>query len=63
MVFVFVNKSSLTKQRTKQVATAKMNLAEEIELEAYVQRPEKLSAAEITAICQEVRARDCCCCC
>merc|ERR1719345_86895 len=35
------------------VCTAKMNLSEEIELEDYVQRPEKLSAAEITAICQE----------
>ena len=30
-----------------------MNLHEEVELEDYVQRPEKLSAAEITAICQE----------
>jgi 26S proteasome regulatory subunit T3 len=36
-----------------QVATAKMNLHEEVELEDYVQRPEKLSAAEITSICQE----------
>jgi 26S proteasome regulatory subunit T3 len=36
-----------------QVATAKMNLHEEIDLEDYVQRPEKLSAAEITAVCQE----------
>lgn len=36
-----------------QVSTAKMNLSEEIDLEDYVQRPEKLSAAEITAICQE----------
>jgi len=36
-----------------QVCTAKMNLHEEIDLEDYVQRPEKLSAAEIHAICQE----------
>ncbi len=36
-----------------QVNTAKMNLHEEVDLEDYVQRPEKLSAAEITAICQE----------
>lgn len=36
-----------------QVCTAKMNLSEDIDLEDYVQRPEKLSAAEITAICQE----------
>lgn len=30
-----------------------MNLADEVDLEDYVSRPEKLSAAEITAICQE----------
>lgn len=36
-----------------QVCTAKMNLSDEIDLEDYIQRPEKLSAAEITAICQE----------
>jgi len=36
-----------------QVCTAKMNLSEEVNLEEFVQRPEKLSAAEISAICQE----------
>jgi len=36
-----------------QVATAKMNLHESIDLEEFVARPEKLSAAEITAVCQE----------
>jgi len=36
-----------------QVVTAKMNLHEEVDLEDFVSRPEKLSAAEITAICQE----------
>mmetsp|Transcript_13858 Transcript_13858/g.20923 ORF Transcript_13858/g.20923 Transcript_13858/m.20923 type:complete len:409 (+) Transcript_13858:40-1266(+) len=36
-----------------QVCTAKMNLSEEINIEDYVQRPEKLSAADISAICQE----------
>jgi len=36
-----------------QVCTAKMNLSEEIELEDFVQRPEKLSAADISSICQE----------
>lgn len=35
------------------VCTAKMNLAEDIDLEDYVQRPEKLSAAEIACIAQE----------
>jgi len=36
-----------------QVCTSKMNLSEEIDLEDYVQRPEKLTAAEIASICQE----------
>jgi 26S proteasome regulatory subunit T3 len=36
-----------------QVVTSRMNLSEEIDLEDFVQRPEKLSAAEITSICQE----------
>eukprot|EP00002_Diphylleia_rotans_P008279 TRINITY_DN1802_c0_g1_i1.p1 TRINITY_DN1802_c0_g1~~TRINITY_DN1802_c0_g1_i1.p1 ORF type:complete len:419 (-),score=114.04 TRINITY_DN1802_c0_g1_i1:175-1431(-) len=36
-----------------QVATAKMNLSEEVDLEDYVSRPDKISAAEIQAICQE----------
>ncbi|CAJ0746094.1 19112_t:CDS:10 [Entrophospora sp. SA101] len=33
--------------------TAKMNLSEEVDLEDYVSRPDKLSGAEIHAICQE----------
>jgi len=36
-----------------QVCTNKMNLSEEVDLEDYVSRSEKLSAAEITSICQE----------
>lgn len=36
-----------------QACTAKMNLAEEVNLEEFVQRPEKVSAAEIACICQE----------
>jgi len=36
-----------------QVCTQKMNLSDEIDLEDYIQRPEKLSAAEIASICQE----------
>lgn len=36
-----------------QVATSKMNLADEVDIEDFVSRPEKLSAAEITAVCQE----------
>jgi 26S proteasome regulatory subunit T3 len=34
--------------------TAKMNLSDEIDLEDYVSRPEKISCAEISSICQEV---------
>ena len=36
-----------------QVVTGKMNLAEEVELEEFVSRPDKISGAEIAAICQE----------
>lgn len=30
-----------------------MNLSDEVDLEDYVSRPDKISAAEISAICQE----------
>jgi ATP-dependent 26S proteasome regulatory subunit len=44
-----------------QVCTNKMNLSDEVDLEDYVGRTDKISAAEITSICQEagmqVRAR------
>jgi len=36
-----------------QVCTSKMNLSEEVDLEDYVSRPDKLSGADIAAICQE----------
>merc|ERR1711887_455513 len=36
-----------------QVCTAKMNLSDEVDLEDYVSRPDKISAADIHAICQE----------
>eukprot|EP00029_Vermamoeba_vermiformis_P000795 TRINITY_DN10986_c0_g1_i1.p1 TRINITY_DN10986_c0_g1~~TRINITY_DN10986_c0_g1_i1.p1 ORF type:complete len:421 (-),score=113.77 TRINITY_DN10986_c0_g1_i1:78-1340(-) len=36
-----------------QVITSKMNLSEEVDLEDYVSRPDKISNADITAICQE----------
>lgn len=35
--------------------TSKMNLSEEVDLEDYVARPDKISGADINAICQEVR--------
>lgn len=36
-----------------QVTTNKMNLSEEVDLEDFINRPEKISAADIAAICQE----------
>ena len=33
--------------------TGKMNLSEEVDLEDYVSRPDKLSGAEIASICQQ----------
>ncbi len=35
------------------VSTGKMNLSEEVDLEDYVARPDKISGADINAICQE----------
>ena len=34
--------------------TANMNLSEEVDLEDYVARPDKITGADINAICQEV---------
>ncbi|GKV29379.1 hypothetical protein SLEP1_g38314 [Rubroshorea leprosula] len=39
--------------QTVNVCTSKMNLSDEVDLEDYVSRPDKISAAEIAAICQE----------
>nr|CCA25028.1 26S protease regulatory subunit 6B putative [Albugo laibachii Nc14] len=36
-----------------QTCTSKMNLSDEVDLEDYVNRPEKISSADIAAICQE----------
>lgn len=36
-----------------QTLTRKMNLSDEVDLEDFVSRPEKISAADIAAICQE----------
>ena len=36
-----------------QTITSKMNLSEEVDLEDFVSRPDKISNAEIAAICQE----------
>lgn len=36
-----------------QTITAKMNLAEDVDLETLVNRPDKISNADLSAICQE----------
>jgi len=36
-----------------QVCTAKMNLSDDVDLESYIARSDKLSAADVSAICQE----------
>jgi len=36
--------------------TGKMNLSEDVDLEDYVARPDRISGADINAICQEVNA-------
>ncbi|CAD8095143.1 unnamed protein product [Paramecium primaurelia] len=36
-----------------QTVTSKMNLSEEVDLEAFINRPDKISNADIAAICQE----------
>merc|ERR1711991_123118 len=41
------------KRLVLQACTANMNLADSVDLEDYVSRPDKISGAQITAICQE----------
>lgn len=36
-----------------QAVTNKMNLSDEVDLEDFVSRPEKISSADISSICQE----------
>jgi 26S proteasome regulatory subunit T3 len=49
----FPNPDRRQKRLVFAACTAKMNLSEEVDLEDYVNRPEKISAAEIMSICQE----------
>jgi len=37
--------------------TSKMNLSDEVDLEDYISRPDRVSGADINAICQEVNKR------
>ena len=41
-----------------QVITNKMSLAEDVDLEDFINRPEKISAADIATLCQEAGLLD-----
>jgi len=41
------------KRLIMQTITQKMNISDDVDLESYVSRPEKISAADLNAICQE----------
>lgn len=41
------------KRMVFQAATSKMNLSEDLDLESYVNRPEKISCADVSSICAE----------
>merc|ERR1711908_92120 len=49
----FPNPDRRQKRMVLQAACSKMNLGEEVDLEDYVNRPEKISAADLSAICTE----------
>jgi 26S proteasome regulatory subunit T3 len=49
----FPNPDRRQKRMVFSACTAKMNLSEEVQLEDYVNRADKISCAEIAAICQE----------
>merc|ERR1712216_389987 len=49
----FPNPDRRQKRMVLQSCVAKMNVGEEVDLEDYVNRPEKISAADLSAICQE----------
>ena len=38
--------------------TTKMNLSDEVDLEDFIARPDRISGADINSICQEVSSRD-----
>jgi len=49
----FPNPDRRQKRLVFQAITSKMNLSDEVDIEDYVSRPEKVSHAEISSICQE----------
>ena len=53
----FPNPDRRQKRMVFQAATSKMNLSEELDLEDYVNRSEKVSSADISSICTEAGLR------
>jgi 26S proteasome regulatory subunit T3 len=49
----FPNPDRRQKRMVFQAATSKMNLSDELDLEDYINRSEKISAADISSICAE----------
>lgn len=49
---IYIISPHLNPPPSPQACTSKMNLSEEVDLEDYVSRPDKISNAEIAAICQ-----------
>merc|ERR1711916_220875 len=49
----FPNPDRRQKRLVFQACTSKMNLGDDVDLEDYVNRPDKISSADISAICQE----------
>ena len=49
----FPNPDRRQKRLVFQACTSKMNLHEEVDLEDFVNRPEKISSADLSSICQE----------
>eukprot|EP01065_Artemidia_motanka_P027302 TRINITY_DN32522_c0_g1_i1.p1 TRINITY_DN32522_c0_g1~~TRINITY_DN32522_c0_g1_i1.p1 ORF type:complete len:402 (+),score=156.28 TRINITY_DN32522_c0_g1_i1:114-1319(+) len=49
----FPNPDRRTKRLIFQVCTSKMSLSEEVDLEEFVTRPDKISGASVHAVCQE----------
>lgn len=52
-MFAYCLLCSRQKRLVFSTITAKMNLSEDVDLEDYVARPDKISGADINAICQE----------
>ena len=50
---IFLTPDRRQKRMVVQVVTAKMNLSDDLDLEDYVNRSEKISCADVASICSE----------